>query len=212
MPIRLILADDHPLILNGLKHVFSAEQDFEVMDCCANGEEALRKVRQHRPDVLILDLRMPIIDGMAVLRDLHKERSATRVILLTEEIDEDQMLEALRLDVRGVVLKEMAPQLIVTCVRKVHAGGQWLEKNSIRRAMEKMLRREAAAQDISKILTSREIEIVSRVAQGMSNKAIADHLSVSEGTIKTHLHNVYKKLEVDGRLKLILYARGKGLV
>jgi DNA-binding NarL/FixJ family response regulator len=152
------------------------------------------------------------MDGMTVLRELHKEKLPTRVILLTEEIDEDQMLEALRLDVRGVVLKEMAPQLLVTCVRKVHVGGQWLEKNSIRRAMEKMLRREAAAQDISKILTVREVQIVSRVAEGLSNKAIADHLSVSEGTIKTHLHNIYRKLEVGGRLKLILYARGKGLV
>ncbi len=212
MPVTLILADDHPLILKGLQHVFSDEPEFEVMDCCANGEEALRKVRQHRPDVLILDLRMPIMDGMTVLRELHKEKLPTRVIFLTEEIDEDQMLEALRLDVRGVVLKEMAPQLLVTCVRKVHAGGQWLEKNSIRRAMEKMLRREAAAQDISNILTAREIQIVSRVAQGLSNKAIADHLSVSEGTIKTHLHNIYKKLDVGGRLKLILYAHGKGLV
>ncbi len=212
MPVTLILADDHPLILNGLQHVFSEEPEFEVMDCCKNGEEALRKVRQHRPDVLILDLRMPIMDGMTVLREMHKEKLPTRVILLTGEIDEDQMLEALRLGVCGVVLKEMAPQLIVTCVRKVHAGGQWLEKNSVRRAMEKMLRREAAAQDISKILTAREIQIVSHVAEGLSNKAIANHLSVSEGTIKTHLHNIYKKLELGGRLKLILYARGRGLV
>ncbi len=212
MPVTLILADDHPLILNGLQHVFSEEPEFEVMDCCKNGEEALRKVRQRRPDVLILDLRMPIMDGMTVLREMHKEKLPTRVILLTGEIDEDQMLEALRLGVCGVVLKEMAPQLIVTCVRKVHAGGQWLEKNSVRRAMEKMLRREAAAQDISKILTAREIQIVSHVAEGLSNKAIANHLSVSEGTIKTHLHNIYKKLELGGRLKLILYARGRGLV
>ena len=212
MPVTLILADDHPLILNGLTHVFAEEPEFEVVDYCSNGEEALRKVRQHRPDVLILDLRMPIMDGMTVLRELHKEKLPTRVILLTGEIDEDQMLEALRLGVRGVVLKEMAPQLIVRCVRKVHAGGQWIEKNSIRRAMEKMLRREAAAQDISKILTAREIQIVSCVAESLSNKAIADHLSVSEGTVKTHLHNIYRKLAVGGRLKLILYARGKGLV
>lgn len=211
MSITLILADDHPIIVNGLKHVFNGEPDFEVLDSCLNGEETLRKVRQLQPDILILDLRMPIMDGLTVLRELHKEKLPTRVILLTGGIDEDQMMEAIRLGVRGVVLKEMAPQLLVTCVRKVHAGEQWLEKNSVRRVLEKMLRREAAAQEISKILTTREIEIVSLVAGGLRNKAIADHLCVSEGTVKTHLHNIYEKLEVDGRLKLILYAREKGL-
>lgn len=212
MPIGLVLADDHPLVLDGLASLFQREEDITVLARCRDGEETLRAVRQHRPDVLILDIRMPGKDGLEVLRELHRERLPTRVVLLTAGLDEDEVLEAVRLGARGVILKEMAPQLLVQCVRKVAAGEQWLEKRSFSRALEKMLRREAGARQVAGVLTPREIEIVRMVASGLRNQAIADRLHISEGTVKIHPHNIYEKLQVDGRVALTLYARDKGLI
>lgn len=212
MPISLVLADDHPIILDGLEMLFRAEQDFQVLARCVNGEETLQAVRQHRPDILILDIRMPGKDGLAVLREVKKDSLPTRAVLLTVGLDEDDLLEAIRLGVRGVVLKEMAPQMLVQCVRKVHAGEQWLEKRSVGRALEKMLLREAGERQVAGVLTPRELEIVRMVAAGLRNKEIADSLSISEGTVKIHLHHIYEKLHLDGRLELALYAQERGLV
>ena len=111
-----------------------------------------------------------------------------------------------------MVLKEMAPHLLVQCVRKVHAGEQWLEKRSVSLALETLLRREAASREVAKVVTARELEIVRMVASGLRNKEIAERLFISEGTIKMHLHNIYGKLGVDGRLQLARYAKEKGLV
>jgi len=212
MPITVALADDHPIILDGLEQLFQREEEITVVARCRDGEETLRAVRQHRPDILILDLRMPVKDGLEVLRELGREKLPTRVVILTAGLDEDDVLEATRLGARGVVLKEMAPQLLVQAVRKVAAGEQWLEKRSFGKALEKMLRREAGARQVAGVLTPREIEIVRMVAAGLRNQAIADKLHISEGTVKIHLHNIYEKLEVDGRVALTLYARDKGLV
>ena len=212
MAISLVLADDHPILLQGLENLFRLEKDIQVLALCGDGEEALRAVREHRPDLLILDIRMPRMDGLAVLRAMKKEKLRTRAVLLTAALDEDDVLEAIRLGVRGVVLKEMAPQLIVQCIRKVHTGGEWLERSSVGRALEKMLRLEAGAQQIARLLTPREIEMVRLVASGLRNKEITGKLCISAGTVKLHLHNVYDKLQVDGRLALTLYAQDKGLV
>lgn len=212
MPISLVLADDHPLILDGLENLFCHEADFKVLARCVNTEETLQAVRTHRPDVLILDIRMPRMGGQAVLREMKKEQLPTRVVILTVGLDEDDVLEAIRLGVSGLVLKEMAPQLLVKCVRKVHAGEQWLEKHSLGRALEKMLRREAGARHVAEVLTPREVEIMRMVAGGLRNKEIAERLFISEGTVKIHLHNIYEKLQVNGRMELTHYAKEKGLV
>ncbi len=134
------------------------------------------------------------------------------MVVLTAALDEDQALEAIRLGVSGVVLKEMAPRLLVQCVHKVHAGEQWLEKRSVSLALEKLLKRQAAGRQIAELLTPREIEIVRLVSDGLRNKEIADRLYISEGTIKVHLHSIYEKLKVKSRLQLACYAREKGLV
>ena len=212
MPITLVLADDHPLILDGLEEIFRREQDFQVLARCLEGEATLRAVQQYKPDVLILDLRMPDTDGLAVLREMKKEKLSTRVVVLTAALDEDQALEAIRLGVSGVVLKEMAPRLLVQCVRKVHAGEQWLEKRSVSLALEKLLKRQTVGRLIAELLTPREIEIVRLVADGLRNREIAERLYISEGTAKVHLHSIYEKLKVESRLQLARYAREKGLI
>jgi DNA-binding NarL/FixJ family response regulator len=211
MPIRLVVADDHPLILDALQQLFRLESDFQLLACCRNGTETLQALKAYQPDVLILDVRMPVIDGLAVLRELRQEQCPTRVVLLTAGLEENEVLEAVRLGAHGVVLKEMAPHLLVQCVRKVYAGGQWLERHSASRALETMLRHQDGRRDVTGFLTPRELEIVRLVAQGARNKSIAEALAISEGTVKIHLHNIYKKLPIDSRLALTLYAREKGL-
>jgi DNA-binding NarL/FixJ family response regulator len=212
MPITLVLANDHPIFLDGLEDIFRREPDFQVLARCLEGQAALRAVRQLKPDVLILDLRMPKMDGLAVLREMQKEKLPTQVVVLTAALDEDEVLEAIRLGVQGVVLKEMAARLLVQCVRKVHAGEQWLENRSVSLALERLLKREAATRQIARILTPREIEIMRMIVDGLRNKAIAERLYVSEGTIKVHLHSIYEKFKVNSRLELARYARDKGLV
>jgi DNA-binding NarL/FixJ family response regulator len=212
MPMRLVVADDHPLILDALQQLFHLEPDVELLACCRNGTETLQAVKDYQPDVLILDIRMPGQDGLAVLRALRQEHPPTRVVLLTAGLEEHEVLEAVRLGAQGVVLKEMASHLLVQCVRKVHAGGQWVERHSARQALETLLRHQDGLRDVTSLLTPRELEMVRLVAQGFRNKPIAEALSISEGTVKIHMHNIYTKLAIDSRLALTLYARDKGLV
>lgn len=209
--IRLILADDHPIVLDGLVQLFRVEPDFEVVARCRDGEEALREVRAHRPDVLVLDVRMPRCDGLEVLRTLRQEEIPTRIVLLTAAVEEEQLVEALRLGVGGVVLKEMAPHLLIEAVREVHGGGSWLDKGSVSRIVTKLLHQDESRREAAGLLTPRELEIVRMVARGLRNRAIAEELLISEGTVKIHLHNIYQKLAVDGRLELAVYAQAKGL-
>jgi len=211
-PIRLVLADDHRIVLDGLAQLLALESDLEVVACCVNGDKALETVRDLKPDILITDLRMPCKDGLTVLCELQKDGLDTRAIILAAEVNEEEVMEAMRLGVRGVVLKEMAPLQLVQCIRKVYAGGEWLEKQSTRRALQKILQREAVKQKIAKILTARELQMVKLVANGLSNKETANKLFITEGTVKIHLHNIYQKLELKGRMELMLYAQREGLV
>jgi DNA-binding NarL/FixJ family response regulator len=212
MPIRLLLADDHHLILDGLESLFRLEGDFQVLGRCTNGDETLQAVRRLRPDILVLDIRMPGKDGLTIAREIQSERFPSRIVLLTAELNEDQLVEAIGLGVQGIVLKEMAPQLLVQCIRKVHNGGQWLEYHSAGLALGKNLRRAAEARDLARLLTARELDLIRMIARGLRNKEIADKLFISEGTVKVHLHNIYEKLGIDGRLALLSFARDRGLV
>ena len=211
MTIRIVIADDHPVVLRGLEALLQAERDFQVVAQCKDGVEALAAVRTHRPDVLLLDLSMPVKDGFQVLRELKGEGDALRVILLTVKLDDEEVLEATRLGVRGMLLKEMAPRLLVQCIRKVHAGERWIERVSATRAFETLLRREAGVRELSALLTPREMEFLRKVVQGLRNKELAEAFHVSEGTVKTHLHSIYQKLHVGSRAELIVYCREKGI-
>jgi DNA-binding NarL/FixJ family response regulator len=210
--IRLVLADDHPIVLDGLEQLFGTEPDLEVVARATSAEGAVRALEEFRPDVLVLDLAMPGHDGLWVMEQAVARKLPARIVLLTAHVDEQKLLDAVRLNVAGVVLKEMAPRLLVECVRKVHAGEKWLERHSVSRAMERMVRRESELQRLSRLLTPRELEIVRLAAEGLRNKEIADRLTITEGTVKIHLHHIYEKLGVTGRPQLILYATREGLV
>ncbi|MGH9361775.1 MAG: response regulator [Thermoanaerobaculia bacterium] len=211
MTIRLVLADDHPLVLDGLEQLFRLERDFEVVARCRDGHEALRAIRQHRPDVLVLDIKMPGLDGLSVLRAIRDERLPTETVLLTAALDDDQLVEAVRLGVRGVVLKESAPRVIINALREVRSGGSWLEGRAVSRALQKLVGREATVREAERLLTPRELEIVRMVGSGARNREIASRLFITEGTVKIHFHNIYEKLAINSRVELALWARDQGL-
>jgi DNA-binding NarL/FixJ family response regulator len=207
MTINLVLADDHPLVLEGIARLIEPEPDLKVVARCGNGEAVLEAVRKQRPDILVLDLNMPRLGGMDVLRQAAQEGLELRVVLLTADIGEDTLFEAVRLGVRGVMLKEMAPDQLVSCIRTVHAGGQWLERHLTGWTFDRLLAREAARQQTAKVLTRREIELVRLVSEGLRNKEVAYRLGITEGTVKIHLHRIYDKLGVTSRVELANYAR-----
>lgn len=210
MGIRLVIADDHPLISRGIEHLLASEPDFEIAACCADGRGALEAVRQHRPDILILDTRMPHLDGLGVIRILLRERSATRVVLHAENSDGELIREAVRLGVPGVVLKEMSPGTLLQCLRKVHGGEHWLERKATVHVLQDLLRAETGSRDIAGLLTRREQEVLNLLCRGLRNKQIAMDLSIREPTVKTHLQHISEKLHLKGRLALIRYAESKG--
>jgi len=211
MSIRLVLADDHPIVLEGLVGVLSHEPDLQIVATARDGEEALAAVRKHRPDVLVLDIRMPRKDGLAVIRDMAQEKLPARIVVLTAA-EQEEVFDALRMGVRGVVLKDMAAKSLVRCIREVHAGRRWLERGYATHAVEKLLQRETAAKDLADTLTPRELEVARMTARGLRNKVIAQKLAISEGTAKLHLHHVYHKLDIEGRVALAQYLQRRGLV
>jgi DNA-binding NarL/FixJ family response regulator len=212
MAIRIILADDHPIVLHGLQQLFERQGDFAVVACCVDGASALQAVRAEAPDVLVLDLHMPGQSGVEVLRTLAAEQIVCKSVLLTAAVRDNEVVEAVKHGAMGIVLKESPADVLLECVRAVARGESWIERDTVTRAFRTIVRREAAAESAEESLTPREVELVRMVAQGLRNKAIAERLAISEGTVKVHLHNIYEKLGVDGRLELVLCAQKKGIV
>jgi len=210
--IRLVLADDHLIVLHGLQQFFERQPGFEVVAACADVEAAVEAVRAHRPDVLLLDLRLGSRSGLDVLRALSAGGPACRTVLLTAAVRDQEVAEAVRLGVMGLVLKESSPETLVECLTSVSRGERWLDRDTVTRAFHTALDRESAIRQAEQTLTTRELEIVRMVSQGLRNRAIAERLSISEGTVKVHLHNIYEKLGVDGRLELAVRAQDQGLV
>lgn len=211
MATTLVLADDHPIILEGLEQLFRRHKDFQVLATCNTGDDAIQAVREHRPDVIVLDVKMPGGDGLSVLKRIHEEKLPTRVILLTASMQEDEVLQAMEAGVWGLVLKESAAVSLVDSVRKVTRGERALDQGLIVRALDRAVERQSGLRQTAGVLSRREAEIVKMVAAGMRNKEIANKLFIGEGTVKTHLHAIYKKLGVHGRVELTLYAREHGI-
>lgn len=211
MVTTLVLADDHPIILEGLEQLFSRDKEFQVLASCNSGEDAIAAVRKHRPDVIVLDVKMPNGNGLDVLKQIHDEHLPTRVILLTASMQEDEVIQAMESGVWGLVLKESAAVSLVDSVRKVLRGERALDQSLIVRALDRAVERQTGMRQAAEVLSRREAEIVKMVAAGMRNKEIANKLFIGEGTVKTHLHAIYKKLGVHGRVELTLYAREHGI-
>ena len=215
--IRVVLADDHPIVRDGLKKLLSLEDDIEVVGEASDGREVVQVVQETQADVLLLDLRMPYMDGLATLQALQQIEKKTRVIVLTASEDKNEFVQAMKLGCSGIVLKQTAPDLIVKSIRKVFGGEIWLDSHTTAAVMRQFSdRHELPGASPGKgrersPLSQREREIVSLVAQGYKNREMAEKMFISEQTVKNHLHNIFDKLGVSDRLELALYAIHKGL-
>ena len=210
--IRLVLVDDHPIILHGLQRLFEHEADLEVVRTCTKINEAVDAVRAIAPDVLVLDLKMQDGHGLDVMRALAADGRVCPTVILTAAMQDTELADAMALGVAGIVLKESPPASLIECVRGVHRGERRIDVDTLIRAAERRPPRPQTPGEKTPPLTPRETEIVRLVAQGLRNKELAQRLSITEGTVKIHLHNIYDKLGVDGRLELVLSAQQKGLV
>jgi len=205
--IRILVADDHAIFRDGLRKLLEASDDTQIVGEASNGLECTKMLPKLKPDILLLDLRMPEKDGLAVLEEVNFETLPTRVIVLTAAEDDRDVVRAMRLGARGVVLKQSASDLLLKSIHKVYDGEIWLDNrmtaeviDAFKKSAEAGMRREKP------LLSDREKEIVQLVAQGFRNREIGEKLFISEQTVKNHLHNIFDKLGVSDRLELALYA------
>jgi len=215
--IRIVVADDHPIFRDGLCKLLALEDDFQVVAQAQDGRQVLEVLQQHEPDILLLDLKMPGLDGLATLQRIQSARGKTRVIVLTASDDKNEFVQAMKLGTSGIVLKQTATDMLIKSIRKVHAGEIWLDSHTTAAVIRQFVANEDApplpssAPTVSRErerspLSQREREIVALVAQGFKNKEMAEKMFISEQTVKNHLHNIFDKLGVSDRLELALYA------
>lgn len=217
--IRIVVADDHPIFRDGLCKLLALEEDFEVVAQAQDGRQVLEVLQQYSPDILLLDLKMPGLDGLATLQRLQAVKNKTRVIVLTASDDKNEFVQAMKLGCSGIVLKQTAPELIVKSIRKVNGGEIWLDSHTTAAVMRQFASPGESGGPVNggtktrerSPLSQREREIVQLVAQGFKNKEMAEKMFISEQTVKNHLHNIFDKLGVSDRLELALYAIHKGL-
>ena len=205
--IRTLVADDHAIFRDGLRKLLSSTDDIAIIGEASNGADCIKMLAKLKPDILLLDLRMPDKDGLAVLEEVNFDSLPTRVIVLTAAEDDRDVIRAMRLGARGVVLKQSAADLLVKSIYRVHAGEIWLDNRITAEVMKAFAKSSDGGPRREKpLLSNREKQIVQLVAQGYRNKEMGEKLFISEQTVKNHLHNIFDKLGVSDRLELALYA------
>jgi DNA-binding NarL/FixJ family response regulator len=205
--IRILVADDHAIFRDGLRKLLEVTDEVQIIGEASNGVECTKMLQKLKPDILLLDLRMPEKDGLGVLEEVNFDTLPTRVIVLTAAEDDRDVVRAMRLGARGVVLKQSASDLLLKSIRKVYDGEIWLDNRMTAEVIDAFKKSSESGQRREKpLLSDREKEIVQLVAQGFRNREIGEKLFISEQTVKNHLHNIFDKLGVSDRLELALYA------
>jgi two-component system nitrate/nitrite response regulator NarL len=205
-PLSLIIADDHPVVLQGLIALLREHRGFKVVASCPDGAECIKAIREFLPDLALLDINMPNLNGLQVLKAATAERLSTRIVFLAATPNDREIVAAVAGGAFGIMLKESAPDTLINCLRAVAAGHRWLPAELVDGARERVRMVRAQFANVDAALTQREREVMLLVADGLSNKAVGRRLNVSEGTVKLHLHSIYQKVAVNNRTALAKFA------
>src|SRR5262245_16009313 len=201
--IKLVIAEDHPVVLHGLVSLLNSQPDFQVLAACENGATALEAIFKLSPNIALLDLRLPVITGLEILDKLSRANLSTRVVILTAFSDDRDVLLAISRGVHGILIKDSLTNALFDCLRRIAFGERCVPPELVRKEVQ----RQAQAMLIAQSLTFREKEILCLVAKGLSSKALAAQLNISAGTLKLHLHHIYRKMNVSSRSQLMTLAR-----
>jgi two-component system, NarL family, response regulator LiaR len=210
--IRVLIADDHAVVRQGLRTFLELQDDIEVVGDACDGEEAVSAALDGRPDVVLMDLVMPELDGIEATRRILRERPATRVIALTSFLDDEKVLPAVRAGASGYLLKDVEPEQLVRAIHTVHGGEALLHPAATATVMRELADHAQPADETDLGLTGREREVLTLVARGLPNKLIARELGIAEKTVKTHVSSILAKLGVTDRTQAALLAVRRGWV
>ncbi|HUA98418.1 MAG TPA: response regulator transcription factor [Terracidiphilus sp.] len=214
-PIRIVLADDHPVVRIGVRNMLTEQDGFDVVGDAADGDEAITQTLELQPDILLLDVQMPRLPGLEAMRAIMTGSVAVKILLLTSTITTQQIIEALQIGARGIVLKDALASHLQTAIRTVAAGDYWIGGKRVVNlvsALHDLMQKAAVPQRKTYGLTPRELEVVGCIVEGCSNRDIAKQFSLSEETVKRHLSNIFDKTGVSTRLELALFAIAHQLV
>jgi two-component system NarL family response regulator len=203
VPIRVLLADDHAIVRNGVAQILDEQPDIEVVAQAEDGESAIVLYRQENPDVALLDLRMPKVEGTQVVERIRREFPEAVLVVLTTFDTDDDIDRALRAGAKGYLLKDVGPRDLVACVRTVHGGGTWVSPTVASKLVARMTRVQ---------VTPQEMRVLRQVAEGKSNREIGETLFISEATVKIHLSHLFEKLGATSRTDAVAKAVERGLI
>ncbi len=202
MSLRIVVVDDHLIVLDGLRRVIETEPGWQVVATCRSAAHAIEVVAAEPVDLVVLDLRMPEMSGLDLIRRLRADRPELALIVLTADISDEDLDEASRYRVNGIVLKEQAPIVLLDCIRAISAGGSSFIDQRLSPALERIRKRDVERDKVLQVLTPREIEVSRLAAAGLRSREIGAELGISPGTVKLHLHSIYNKLEITTRVEL----------
>ena len=210
MPISILIVDDHALLRQGIKKVLDLEPDLQVVGEAADGEEAVKMTLQLKPDIVLLDVNMPKKNGLEVTKELRDLVPQSKIVLLTIHDDENYVIEVVRAGATGYLLKDIEPGMLIKAIRSVYAGESFiyptLAKSLFYEASGQGKRPESGRRGSQDSLTMREIEVLQLIGQGLSNQEMAQRMFLSEKTIKNHLTNIFRKINVTDRTQAVIYA------
>lgn len=209
--IRILVADDHPVLRDGLTAVLSTQSDFEVIGEAGSGLEAVRKAQELQPDVVLLDLEMPEMDGVEALKQMRGSRPDVRVIIFTVFDTDERILGAVQAGAKGYLLKGVPRDQIFDAIRVVHAGGSLLQPVVASRLLDQISKGIDRSKDAISV-TPRELDVLLLLAQGLQNKEIADNLSIAERTVKFHVGSILSKMGAGNRTEAVTIAVQRGLI
>jgi DNA-binding NarL/FixJ family response regulator len=214
-PIRIVMADDHPVVRIGVRNMLTETEEFEILGEATDGDEAITQTLELQPDILLLDVSMPRLPGLEAMRAIMSGSATVKIILLTSTITTQQIIEALQIGARGIVLKDALANHLQMAIKTVSAGDYWIGGKRVVNlvsALHELMQQAAVPQRKTYGLTPRELEVVGCIVAGCSNRDIAKQFSLSEETVKRHLSNIFDKTGVSTRLELALFAIAHQLV